>query len=246
MKCTLFYLTLFFLFNLCFADNKTPLVEYNLHSYPGCPFNSECDQKFGETKLAWLKIISSRPANFASINQFIESNGFPMQVWQFSKNPIKQKASFESQCERHRKTTPSPIIKSEIFIKSRELKNYTPKDSHYFFNILIRDIKGHVKIFYRPFSDHPIYLSETSEYYIYESEGHFLSFEIINNEKIKVIELEKNIPESIVINCPPELLKVFHTQEVPSALFESAYCRQIWNVSQKTYQTVLLSHSCNK
>jgi hypothetical protein len=210
------------------------------HKNPGCPTNSLCHREFGIKRMAWKNVLKSPNK---SLDQFKSKNGLPITFWsQAEKEENKSTSYWHSHCFNHQSKNVSLML-AQRFAKSYSLLKL--KDTEYVPKVLVQDGKKTQVYTSIPF-DSPVAIKNNSLIYNREDDGTYYSISIYKDGRMdashKIVK-PKNLPQSI--DCSKELQESFSKLKFPKGLYQASFCKAVWNIDKKRFQTMILGWSCN-
>lgn len=232
--------------SLCFAQSSQKEIEVvkqpkkflphmAIHMNKGCQQNSTCSVEIGKLNIEWDSVLKSKSER--RIKLFQKSYGVPMSFWTTQeKNPSM--VTFDSRCSKHRKKD-HKIYEGIMFVKSPT--DLTKKET-ILENYALRE-KGS-KFYTIPRKSLPNGIINGAMNFTQEREGFFYylnstpnSFNITFNKP----SYEREIVET---TCPTELRKTFISKLKNERLYQSTFCKNIWNYDENRYERVIFGWSC--
>ena len=221
------------------------------HIYEGCPDNSECSKQMGAIRKKWLSVVSNKKIRtnkyISSLKYFKKTHGVPVTFWYIPKKILAPEIIFwHSPCRNHNTKTTSiriaetlaPSFQSLVKLKKKGEKIIIPKT-------FTLNQKNQIQSFYYPRGDLPIMIDNNKLYFVREEEGHYYSMTVNLKGKIDIIKpfKPKNFPNEV--KCPKPLLDSI-TKDAPEInLYQSYFCKELWNKSQRRFQIFAFGWSCN-
>ena len=238
----------FILIFLLFFTFKVYSLEYSKIDFEGCPENSYCKKETGQNRKNWLeqlKNFSSGKISEQKLNSFIQSEyGFPVSGWaQESASLLPNILMWDSPCKQHQNINNKYYI-SEFFRKNlntNELKDYP---QIYFSKVIVLD-NNKTFVYVVPRGDAPLYLKDGNLYFLREEEGIFFGLLISKDGTLKITKNQSSPTPPKEAVCTKEQIALF-LREAPSPNFyQGHYCKEIWDLTTKSYKSTLVGWSCN-
>lgn len=235
---TLLYLTLT---SFALTEFKPHMID---HEFVGCPTNAKCTKKTGLIRQHWIEISKSKKKNkLKKLKSFSKSFGVPLSVWGLNEAEKNQKYMiWDSPCKNHNLEEKPKISLIDVFSKNlSEVKSNSdvivPKGL-----VLNNDKVEEIDLMR---SDAPILLSKDSIFYVREVEGTYYTIAIHRNGKVTLIETPKVKHYPSEVACPEKLKEKFDSTVKLDNLYLGYFCKNIWNISTNSYQTMAIGWSCN-
>ncbi len=232
-----------------------------------CPANAWCGTQALAAQSAWMGIRkapssspsssqpSSAPSSLAYTKQVAklgQKYGFPINVWAILANmanadrsppPADLPANFigwDSPC-RHHQTSNKLILKGHgFFTQLKDLPSHLVSGS-----ATAIDGQGKVHTWAIPAGETPILLDGPHLIFTIAFEGNYLHLKI--NEAGVITpgnwQLQGKRPHEV--KCPAPLAQHFSAYRNNVAIFQEGFCKKIWNLATRSYQTLLFAWACD-
>jgi hypothetical protein len=214
---------------------KKFLPHMAIHMNKGCQQNSTCSVEIGKLNIEWDNVLKSKSER--QIKNFQKRYGVPMSFWTTQeKNPAM--VTFDSRCSKHRKKD-HKIYEGIMFVKSPS--ELTKKET-ILENYALREQGS--KFYTIPRKALPNGIINGALNFTQEREGQFYYLNSTPNR----LEVSFNKPqfdkEIIETSCPEALRKTFISKLKNERLYQSTFCKNIWNYNKKKYERVIFGWSC--
>lgn len=219
------------------------------HLIKGCPENSNCSKKTGEVSEKFKQTFSKGSPR--EKKNFVKKYGLPFTFW--TQGPSqKDIITYQSRCLHHRpqkdKYGKVVVDRKEIYEGIRftkNLKNIITTDG-FTLNQMIKE--GSKQKYFIPRSSIPYFTKGDTLYFRQEFREIDYTLQISPNKKTDDIYLSlvnMPFPKEEVLNtsCSPELIKKFQ-QLNQNNLYQSAYCKMIYDIKEKKYHRYIFGWSC--
>lgn len=242
------------------ADNKIPSsLKKNLtyedfeHENKGCPENSICDEQMGLHRKKWLNLLKKidlqkmkEAKKVGLIENFRQKHGLPTHFYiQLEEAKQKRPIVWSSECKLHQQ---NKIYLGEAFVsktnkneatwhKGKEKKQY----ELLFDPIIVYRGKKKLK-FYAPKGETPLYLDGDELVFVREDEGVFYGLKISTQGKWTVISSKGHNNSRYIAGL--EDTKCPSQTEFNKDIYQSQYCRKIWDKTKKEFQIIRFVWSC--
>lgn len=231
------------------------------HIYDGCPDNSECSEETGKLRKKWLSLISDKKLRknnkLAALKFFKKKNGVPVGYWFIPQKVLpKEIIYWQSPCQHHNKKKEGEkklidlkdkIKISESFISTfQQLNDLKIKEERVFIPVTYTlNAQKQALPYYYPRGDLPTMVKNNKLYFVREDEGHYYSMTVDQKGRIDISQsfTPKEFPEEV--KCPDSLLNLMKKKHEGLNLYQSYFCKAIWNQSKKSFQTFIFGWSCN-
>ncbi len=234
------FISLFITINSLANSTATITASVLDHKTSGCPTNSLCHKSFGEKRQAWIKTLKNSKSLLQS---FKKTKGFPLNFW--TKVTEKEKeatAYWHGQCFSHQSKEVSLMI-GEKFAKN--FKELNLNSDEYIPRLLIQFGTKIVSYPTIPF-DSPIGIKNGDIIFNRDIDGEYFSYSFTSSDEISAshsVFKPSNMPANI--KCPKELEEGFAKLKIPKGLYESSYCKALWDEDKKRYRPIIMGWSCN-
>ncbi|EPZ51142.1 hypothetical protein M902_2756 [Bacteriovorax sp. BAL6_X] len=219
---------------------KPHMVE---HLIKGCPENSECSSKMGDISEKFKNTILKGTLKMKM--EFADKHGLPFTFWTTLPKE-NDTITYQSKCNFHHPqkdkfgkiiSDRQPIYEGIRFLKST--KNL--KDSQDILpNIMLKE--GQQKPIIIPRHSLPFYTNGDAIFFQQEFRGVDFKFKV-ENERVSLYTAALENHEIQSAACSKELLTKF--KEINSQkLYQSAYCKLIYDVRAKKYFRYIFGWSC--
>jgi len=209
------------------------------HKNPGCPENTLCSKSFGEKRTKWKRALKSK----IGLKAFTAKYGSPLQYWSIKTTQAKRNsAHWDSQCFRHHGKNISLML-SETFAKKYSELNL--KQDDFVGKTIVKIGNKFVKFPRIPF-DSPVAIKNKALVFNKEEDGIYYSLSLFRNGVVKAHKRTldpKLLPKNI--KCSEEMTREFAKLKAPNGLYESSYCRAVWDEDKKVFRPLILGWSCN-
>jgi hypothetical protein len=222
------------------------------HQNVGCPMNSNCSKKVGNTYKEWKAALSKsrKKKNQVSIlNQLAQKNGLPFTQWVTNRGSFSEELIvWDSHCRNHNKEGRPKIHIGLQFINNLSQTTQLEKDgmTHNRF-MLVLDQMGRITERIVPRSDTPLYFDGDNLIYQIEFEGNYFSQSLTKKGEMRVVEsiTPKEFPKTI--DCPKNLLNVASKkkEKLNQDLYLGFFCQRTWDKQTGSSNIILLPWSCN-
>lgn len=218
-----------------------------IHMNKGCQQNSSCTIELGKLNLEWNEALKSRKQS--QLNKFQEKYGLPISFWTTEKEN-KTMVTFDSRCSKHR-VKDKEIYEATMFIKS---SNELLKNKKILPNLAIRERDG--QSYFIPRKSLPVLLKDNALVFNQDHEGAFYTLHVFSNKSHSKNNNEKKknhylatfkTPTATDIReaqCPKELREKFISKLSNPRLYQSTFCKDIWNQNTKSYERFIFGWSC--
>ncbi len=230
---------------LLFFSLHAESIEPILLDLPGCPDNSVCTKETGAVRLEWLEILKNYSINKIdekeTNKQIQKKSGFPIPSWATEAAKSKPMTTFwDSPCKQHQKEN------EKTYIAITFLKNLLPKNKILFHSpAILTDDKSHSLAIQTLRGEIPLLILNDSLYFTQVDDGYYYGLLISYNGKLSFSKVIKDTHYPKEITCTTEQINLF-TKELPSKdFFKGYYCKAIWNLTTKTYNSLIFGWSCN-
>ena len=213
------------------------------HKNPGCPINSVCSKKAGETRLKFLKLASgltkATKLKVKKLNQFLKTDGLPIQF--LAEKDISEKIDpimWTSSCKFHNPKNPNnAIMKAEKFLK--EIKQV---DDLSFTPLRVYLEKSELD-FLMPYQSSIIMLDGDRIITLNDYEDLFYQLSISSKGSIKVVNYSSQIVNEALakkiseVKCPKEM-------EFDDDFYRKTFCAKLWDHKSKKLKTIQFAWAC--
>lgn len=229
--------------------SNTFALEYSKIEYEGCPENAYCKKETGLTRKKWIEDLRSYKNGKIS-EQKINANlkneyGLPISAWAQENGSLSPNIlMWDSPCKQHQNANNKFYI-AEIFKKNLKPEEIKDSNSIYFSRAVLLDQNNKPYSYIIPRGDAPLFIKDSQLYFLREEEGIFYGLLISRDGQLKLVKNESSPEAPKEAVCSKEQVALF-LREAPSPNFyQGQFCKDIWDVTLKTYRRVLLGWSCN-
>jgi len=219
-----------------FAEDSAQefLPHMAIHMNKGCQQNSSCTPKIGTMNLQWDEVLKSQSQT--QLNRFKNKYGLPISFWTTQENN-KEMITFDSRCSKHRKKD-HKIYEAIMFSKGPK---HLLKNTQILPNLTIHE--NTKKLYLIPRKTLPSGIKSSQLYFTQDKEGHFYYLKVGTSSFDASF---KNIEQKEIIdtNCPEKLRELFISKISNPRLYQSTYCKKIWNHDSKKYERFIFGWSC--
>lgn len=215
------------------------------HLNSGCPINSACNKNLGTKRISWIKFLRSTTAKTKKIefDNFTKKFGVPINIWTTLKAAKDQSIiQWDSPCRGHR-IPGKEIFKGQVFVKS--FHHIEKQESLIVPKIYLLNKEQLLKVYPRPRDTFPSFMTNKTFFYNLSDEGELFGIKVSKSGTIDLNRSKFSDQSPREVKCPNQLVSLFEERKRPQNLFQGHYCKAIWNLQKKQYQTVLLGWSCN-
>ncbi len=243
--CRIFGLLLGLLGGGSFAVKATPLG-------PACPANAWCGEQALKANEAWRELPPNPP--LPTINQLIQKYGPPLPAWALLQKPAATETrtlpadlpanfiGWDSPCSHHQKNE-HLILKGYSFQK--ELRNLPP--SLQAGKAYGASAQGQNLSWLIPAGETPILREGNYLIFTIDFEGKYFHLKIDPQGKILQGPWRLDGRRPREVKCP-EALRQQGQKELTGqnqSIFQESFCKEIWDLSTHSYQTMLFFWACD-
>lgn len=234
---------------LSFSHPLYSALEYSKIEHPGCPENAFCQKETGLGRQSWLdlldllnrKKISEQEANV----KLQKENGIPISGWaQEEAGVLPRILMWDSPCKQHRKEAAKYYI-SEVFRKNLKLEELKSLPYLFFSKAIGYDQNKKIFSLTIPRGEAPLFIKNGYYYFLKEEEGKYYGLLINKVGDIRISHVEKIDKPAKEAICIKEQVDLFLREAPSPSFYQGYYCKDIWDMTSKTYKTMLFGWSCN-
>lgn len=240
----------FLLFTFIFLTlNQLHALEYSKIEFEGCPENAYCKKETGLYRKKWieeLRKFSAGKINEQKINAFIQAEyGVPVSGWGQEESSLQPNILlWDSPCKQHRNPVNKYYI-AEVFRKNFSANELKELPNIFFGRaVLLESNKSPYSIIV-PRGDSPLFIKDGYLYYLREEEGIFYGLLINRQGRFKITKNESTSFPPKESQCSKEQIALFNREAPGPNFYQGNFCKDIWDITSKSYKTVLLGWSCN-
>lgn len=227
------------------------------HENSGCPINSECSKTMGKLRKKWLmylKKYDAHPKRESKIEAFRKNYGIPVDFWTTAdSSSVFSPILWDSPCPHHKPKGKIPLMQGQAFVKDGkkgkvkivvdEKKGHEISDTKLLqFDPIVVEENGKLLTFNVPSGDIP--LSKRGKYLniLKDYQGHYVNLQIGVEGDWRIRKLPTS-PGSDSSQCSDKLVE-FAQKNYPKSIYQSYYCREIYELKQKKYVKALIPWTC--
>ncbi len=210
------------------------------HLNKGCPENSSCTKEVGEISEKFKAAFKTNKTS-----QFVKSYGVPFSFWT-TRPKEKNTIIYQSRCNNHRpqkdKFGKTVIDRPNIYEGIRFIKNTQDllADKDILPNVMLRDKSNKLEII--PRAALPAFTSGNQSFFRQSYRDNDFQL-VISNGKLDLTQRKFPDVEIKNVQCSKELIEKFKSLS-STQLYQSAYCKSIYDTKSKKYQRFIFGWSC--
>jgi hypothetical protein len=230
-------LSLLVLISKSFAQiEKNYTAEELIHENPGCPENSACTQSMGlkyKQFRNYLLKYHEQPYISKELEEYRKNYGLPINFLTSEKgHKLHDAALWNSPCKTH-----NGVVKTYL---GTQFYTDTPFKEDIWLDQAVVYFKDKTVKFWLPHKDQASYIVNQKLVLIKEFEGTFYYLEVNPEGNWNVVpKTTETIMTLSETECPQDKDYKLNTN-----LYQSSFCKKVWDITTKTYVTVRYPWSC--
>jgi hypothetical protein len=250
MKTLLFFLFLSLGLNaqeLIFLEEKEFKPHMLDHLHFGCPPNAHCSADYGKARTVWRQaldqILASDQIKVSTILEQVRKDvGMPFTIWAKPESLEDQSlTSWDSSCRRHNLET-GEIYWGEVLL--RNLNDRNEEERPFIYNRVAMEQGDQIRLIRTPRDALPSMIIDNQLYYTLGEAGVYFGLLINQAGELRIIE-PASIPHAAKeVACPDALKKQLESWPHFSVLYESSYCRAVWDQTRQSWTTIAVGWAC--